>query len=84
MPEQGGGFRRRQYRLRLDAALELLVQPLNGIGGACRSPLTIGQTGEGEQPVSGFLQVSATARHFSRHLRMNDLRRVSISFEVPA
>ena len=29
-------------------------------------------------------RLSATARHFSRHLRMNDLRRVSISFGVLA
>ena len=29
-------------------------------------------------------RLSATARHFSRHLRMNDLRRVSISFAVLA
>jgi hypothetical protein len=29
-------------------------------------------------------RLSATARHFSRHLRMNDLRRASISFAVPA
>ena len=32
-PEQHGGrLRRRQHGLRLDAALELLVQPLDGIG----------------------------------------------------
>ena len=29
-------------------------------------------------------RLSATARHFSHHLRMNDLRRVSISCGVPA
>jgi hypothetical protein len=29
-------------------------------------------------------KLSATARHFSRHLRMNDLRRVSISLAVLA
>ena len=29
-------------------------------------------------------KLSATARHFSRHLRMNDLRRVSISLTVLA
>ena len=29
-----------------------------------------------------FERAVGTARHFSRHLRMNDLRRVSISFGV--
>ncbi len=39
-PEQHGrGFRRRQGALGLDAALELLVQAFEGIGGAQRSPL---------------------------------------------
>ena len=32
-------LRRRQHGLRLDAAFELLVQSLDGIGGACRPPL---------------------------------------------
>jgi hypothetical protein len=29
-------------------------------------------------------RLSTTARHFSRHLRMNDLRRVSTPCDVPA
>ena len=32
------------------------MQSLNSIGGTRRSPLAVGQSGEGEQPVSGFLQ----------------------------
>ena len=34
--------------------------------------------------LAAFERLSATARHFSRHLRMNPLRRVSISFAVLA
>src|SRR5512132_2888406 len=50
------GLRRRQDGLALDAALELLVQPFDGIGGARRAPLAGWQAGEGEQPVARFLQ----------------------------
>src|SRR5512132_1681368 len=50
------GLRRRQDGLGLDAALELLVQPFDGIGGARRAPLAGRQAGEGEQPVTRFLQ----------------------------
>ena len=39
-PEQHGrGLRRGQHGLRLDAALELLVQPLDRVGGPRRLPL---------------------------------------------
>ena len=47
-PEQhGGGFGGRQHGLRLDPSLELLVQPLDRICGACAAPLARRQTGEG-------------------------------------
>src|SRR5262249_8894967 len=40
-PEQHGrGVRGRQHGLGLDPTLELLVQSLDGIGGACALPLT--------------------------------------------
>src|SRR5512143_4270920 len=52
--EHGGGLWRRQDGLSLDAALELLVQPFDGIGGARRAPLAGRQAGEGEQPVTRF------------------------------
>ena len=45
-----------QHGLRLDAALEFLVQTFDCICGACGPPLAVGQPCEGEQPVSGFLQ----------------------------
>ncbi len=39
-PEQHGcGLRRGQHGLRLDAPLELFMQPLNGVRGPCRLPL---------------------------------------------
>src|SRR5271165_624566 len=43
---------RGQHGLRLDTALELLVQPLDRVGRARRLPLTRGQPGESEQPVA--------------------------------
>ena len=56
-PEQhGGSVGRWQDGLRLDPSLELLVQPLDGVGGANAAPLTWRQTGEGEEPVAGFVQ----------------------------
>ena len=56
-PEQHGcSVGRWQHGLRLDPPLELLVQPLDGIGGARAPPLTGRQPPEGEQPVAGFLQ----------------------------
>jgi hypothetical protein len=64
-------------RLCLDPPIELLVQPLDRIDGACAFPLTRRQTREGEQPLAGLLQ--AVADRLSRHLRMKALRRVSIS-----
>ena len=68
-PEQNRRrFRRRQRGLRLDAAFELLVQSLDGIGGACRPPLTVGQPGEGEQPITGFLQAVGDGTTFQSPL----------------
>src|SRR5438046_2558517 len=56
-PEQHGrGVRRWQQGLRLDASLELFVQPLDRVGGASAAPLTWRQPGKGEEPVAGFLQ----------------------------
>jgi hypothetical protein len=54
--------------LHLDAAFELLVQSLDGIGGACRPPLTVGQPGEGEQPITGFLQAVGDGTTFQSPL----------------
>ena len=50
------GIGRRQHGLRLDPSLELLVQSLDRIRGAGAAPLAWRQTGEGEEPVAGFLQ----------------------------
>ena len=56
-PEQHGrGLGRGQHGLRLDAALELLVQPLDRVRRPRRLPLARGQAGEGEQPLAGLLQ----------------------------
>ena len=56
-PEQhGGGLGRRQHGLRLDAPLELLVQPLDGVGGARALPLLGWQPREGEEPIARFLE----------------------------
>ena len=56
-PEQhGSGVCGRQHGLRLDPSLELFVQPLDCIGGARAAPLGRRQTGEGEEPIAGFLQ----------------------------
>src|SRR5258708_20236250 len=55
-PEQHrGGVGRRQHGLGLDPSLELLVQPLDGIGGAQAAPLARRQAREGEQAVSCLL-----------------------------
>src|SRR5450756_882173 len=55
-PEQhGSGVCRRQHGLRLDPSLELLVQSLDRIRSAGAAPLAWRQTGEGEEPVAGFL-----------------------------
>src|SRR6516225_5079611 len=56
-PEQhGGGFGAGQDGLGFDAALELLVQALDGVRGSDRLPLAGREAGEGEQPVAGLLQ----------------------------
>ena len=56
-PEQHGrGVRRWQHGLRLDPALELLMQTFDRIGRASASPLAWRQTGEGEEPIAGFLE----------------------------
>jgi hypothetical protein len=54
--EAKGATRRWQHGLRLDPSLELLMQPLDGVGGAHAAPLTWRQPREGEEPVAGFLQ----------------------------
>jgi hypothetical protein len=61
-------LRRRQHGLRLDTAFELLVQSLDGIGGACRPPLTLWQPGEGELPITGFLQAVGNGTTFQSPL----------------
>jgi hypothetical protein len=56
-PEQHGcGVCLRQYGLRLDPSLELIVQPLDCIGGAHAAPLARRQAREGKQAFSCFLQ----------------------------
>ncbi len=48
-PEQhGGGLGRRQHRLRLDAALELLMEAFDHVGGARALPLAERQPGKRE------------------------------------
>ena len=56
-PEQHGrGLGLGQDGLGLDAAAELLMQPLDGVGRAGRFPLAGRQTREGEEPVAGFFE----------------------------
>ena len=56
-PEQhGGSVSRWQNGLRLDPSLELLVQPLDGVGGPNAAPLTWRQTGEGDWLVALFFK----------------------------
>ena len=56
-PEQhGGGVCRWQHGLRLDPALELLVEPFDRVCSARATPLARRQTREGEEPIAGFLQ----------------------------
>ena len=92
MPEQhGGGLRRGQHRLRLDAALELLVQTFNRVRGARALPLVGRQPREREELLAGFLQavgdgaafeppfaneVFATRCHFLRVLRVDHVSEV--------
>ncbi len=57
-PEQHGhGLGAGQDGLRLDASAELLVEALDGVGGARRFPLRRREPGEGEQPLPGFFEV---------------------------
>ena len=54
-PEQHGrGVCRGQHGLRLDPTLELLVQPLDRVGGANAAPLARRQPREGEEPIAGL------------------------------
>ena len=56
-PEQHGcSLGRGQHGLGFDPAFELLVQPFDCIGGARTLPLADGQSGEGEQPITGLLK----------------------------
>ncbi len=64
--------------------LKLLVQPLDGIGRAGRSPLAVGQPGEAEQLLSSFLQAVGHAAALQSPLADEALRRVSTSFAVLA
>src|SRR5208282_2903 len=54
-------------RASLDAALELLVQALDGVRGADRLPLARREAGEGEQPVARLLQAVGDGAAFRRH-----------------
>src|SRR6202035_4221532 len=64
-PEQhGSGFGRRQHRLGLDPALELLMEPFNRIGGARALPLAERQPGERKEPITGFLEAVGDRRAF--------------------
>src|SRR6516164_6689259 len=73
--------RRTQHSLRLDASLELLVQPLDRVGGTRALPLFGRQAGEAEQTCAGFLE---TVGNVPRHLQMKALRRASICWLVSA
>jgi hypothetical protein len=42
--------------LGLEPALELLMQPFDGVGCACALPLAERQSGESEEPITGFLK----------------------------
>jgi hypothetical protein len=85
-----GGLGGRQNRLGLDAALELLMEPFDRIGGACALPLAERQPGKAVKrlPLAkagaksrspAFSSLSATALQFSLHLRMKARRRCSTS-----
>src|ERR1700751_6033653 len=43
-------------RLGLDAALELLMEPFDRVGGAHALPLAARQSGEGKEPITGLLE----------------------------
>lgn len=51
-----GGFGAWQDGLRLDPALEFLVQPFNRVRGSDRFPLTLREASESEQSVACFFQ----------------------------
>jgi hypothetical protein len=56
-PEQhASGIRAGQHALGLDAPLELLVQPLDGVGGADGLPLVAWEAQEGEEFFARFFQ----------------------------
>src|SRR5215471_9512684 len=55
-PEQHGGGVCRWHGLRLDPALERLVEPFDRVCSARATPLAWRQTCEGEEPIAGFLQ----------------------------
>ena len=56
-PEQHGcGLGRRQHGLGFNPALELFMEPFDGVGGANTLPLAARQPGEGEEPVTGLIE----------------------------
>jgi hypothetical protein len=56
-PEQHGcGLGGGQHRLGLDAALEVLMEPFDRVGGARALPLAERQLGKGEEPLTGLLE----------------------------
>jgi hypothetical protein len=69
--------------LRFDPPLELLVQPLDRIGGAYAAPLARRQPGEGEEAVAGFLQAVGDSAVLEPPF-VKVLRRTSISSGVVA
>jgi hypothetical protein len=54
--QHGGGVCRWQHGLRLDLALDFLVEPFDRVCSARAAPLARRQTREGEEPIAGFLQ----------------------------
>ena len=68
-----------QHSLGLDPPLELSVQTFNCIRCADQFPLTFGNRVKVNSLSPASSRLSATARHFIRHLRMNALRFASIS-----
>jgi len=43
------------------------MEPLDRVGGVCALPLTAGQSGKGEERVTGFLQAVGHRLALSRH-----------------
>ena len=84
-PEQHrGSFRGRQHGLRLDPSLELFMQSLDQFDVRIDFHWLFGKRVKVNSLSPASSRLSATALHFSRHLRMNALRFVSISCFVPA